>query len=60
MSTERINQITCELIGIAAELQSITARALPLVQELGDLGIPLPPEARAMFLAMRPRKDNSA
>lgn len=54
MSTERITQITNELVGLMTELHSINARALPLVAELEELSTPLPPEVRAMFLAMRP------
>jgi len=50
MSTERINQITIELVGLCAEIQSTSARAALLVKELDGLGVSLAPEVRAMFL----------
>lgn len=56
MSTERITQITNELVGLMTELHNINQRALPLVAELEELNTPLPPEVRAMFLAMQPNK----
>jgi hypothetical protein len=56
MSTERITEITAELVGLMGELYSIKERALPLVAELEELSTPLPPEVRAMFLAMKPNK----
>jgi hypothetical protein len=54
MSTERISKITCELLWLASELKTLTAKILPLVKELEELGIPLPPEIQAMFLALKP------
>jgi len=50
MSADRINQITIELVGLCADIQSTSARAALLVKELDDLGVPLAPEVRAMFL----------
>jgi len=52
MSTGRLKEISNELIGLSAELQTIPARALPLVEELEndfDLDL-LPIEVRERFL----------
>lgn len=56
MSTEKILQLTHELIGLCAELQSLQAKAFPIVQELQQLGVQLPPEVQAMLLAMKPKR----
>jgi hypothetical protein len=50
MSTERINQITFELTESLITLREVCAKVLPLVQELENLGVHLPPEIRKMFL----------
>ena len=52
MSTERMNQITFELTGILITVKEAATKALPLVQELEDLGVMLPPETRKMFLSL--------
>jgi hypothetical protein len=53
---ERLNEITNELAGLFTELQSITARALPLVTELQAYGLELPPELNAMLATIQPRE----
>ena len=52
MDIERINQITTELTEIFIAFKEACAKALPLAQELEDLGVPLPPETRKMFLSL--------
>jgi hypothetical protein len=55
MMEDRLTGITAELFTLIGELQSITARALPLVKELQDLGVELPPEFTAMLASIKPR-----
>ncbi len=50
MSAERINQITHELTETMIAFKETCAKVLPLIRELEDLGVPLPPETRKMFL----------
>lgn len=56
MSAERINQINTEFIEILITLKEACARAVPLAQELEDLGVKLPPETRKMFLSLSKMK----
>jgi hypothetical protein len=53
MSIERINAITQELMDVFAEMQVSAARAYPLINELADLGVALPPELRAMVNSLQ-------
>jgi hypothetical protein len=50
--TGRLKQITHELIGLCGELKALAGKAVPLLKELDDLGVPLEPEVQAMFLAV--------
>lgn len=52
MSTERINQISYELNQAFITLKETCAKVLPLIEELQDLGVHLPPETRKMFLSL--------
>jgi hypothetical protein len=48
----RLNQISKELGGLCVELQVLAAKAVPLLQELDDMDVPLSPEVQAMFRAV--------
>jgi hypothetical protein len=48
----RLNQISKELGGLCVELQVLAAKAVPLLQELDDMDVPLQPEVQAMFRAV--------
>jgi hypothetical protein len=52
MSTERINQITSELTELFIAFKETCAKVLPLIEELQDLGVELPPETRKMFISL--------
>ena len=55
MSTGRLKEIGNELIDLCADLQRISGRALPLIEEIEndfDLAL-LPPEVEARFLTMQ-------
>ena len=52
MSENRINYIARELVALAEEMQSVGARAWPLVIELEAHGVELPPELRATFASL--------
>jgi hypothetical protein len=41
---------------LIGELQTITARAYPLVKELQELGVELPPEFTAMLASIKPQQ----
>jgi hypothetical protein len=53
MSENRINTIVQKLMDVLAEMQVSAARAYPLVNELADLGVALPPELRAMVNSLQ-------
>ncbi|MGA9508939.1 MAG: hypothetical protein WBV55_09990 [Candidatus Sulfotelmatobacter sp.] len=55
MSTERMQQLSSEMRGLNAELESLQARALNLVEELeNDFDVAeLPSEVQVMFLTMQ-------
>jgi hypothetical protein len=52
MSTERINQINHELQQALITVRETCTKVLPLIEELEDLGVRLPPETRKMFLSL--------
>lgn len=52
VAENRINFIARELVALAEEMQSIGARAWPLVIELEAEGVQLPPELRATFASL--------
>jgi hypothetical protein len=49
MSTDRIIAINYELTQIGITFRETLAKALPLIEELQDLGVSLPPETRNLF-----------
>jgi len=55
MSTGRLKELSNELIDLCADLQRISGRALPLVEEIeNDFDrASLPPEVEARFITLR-------
>lgn len=55
---DRLDEITRELLALFAELKKIQARAVPLVEELETLGLPLPTEIKSMLVSMKATPSN--